>query len=118
MQCDDNKNVTSKSILAEGLPSTKPQVDDFCRIHIQIELPDGMSILDEEDVTVQVGDEELLQFIDCSLLRMNVGEQAKHEIFNVCVPENVQCQITDPYTASTPSKIVCVLNWLSKSIKM
>lgn len=60
-----------------GNPDTRPVRNDVCKINIEGRLENGVVVESFQNLTVQVGDYEVVQGVDMVLPLMDVGEIAE-----------------------------------------
>ncbi|XP_058808343.1 peptidyl-prolyl cis-trans isomerase FKBP8 [Phymastichus coffea] len=66
-----------KKVLTPGQDNCRPNRSDMCVVTFTGRLDDGTIVEYEEELTIQLGDVEVVQGLDLSLALMNVGEEAE-----------------------------------------
>lgn len=66
--------VSINLFLFKGQPDTRPVRNDLCKINLEGRLEDGFVVEYYQNMTVQVGDYEVVQGVDMVLPLMDVGE--------------------------------------------
>ncbi|KAJ6637366.1 Peptidyl-prolyl cis-trans isomerase FKBP8 [Pseudolycoriella hygida] len=67
----------TKKVLVEGDSDIKPQRGDICKINVVGKLENGTVVENLQNLTIHVGDNEVVQGIDMALPLMGLGETAE-----------------------------------------
>ncbi|XP_033210522.1 peptidyl-prolyl cis-trans isomerase FKBP8 [Belonocnema kinseyi] len=69
-----------KKVLKAGKANTRPSRGDICKAKITGKLENGTIVEQEEEVTFQLGDVEVVQGLDLAVALMDIGEEAEVEV--------------------------------------
>ena len=70
-----------KKVIKKGKNGTRPNRADICTLKIVGKLKDGTIAEEHEDLTVQLGDVEVIQGLDLAIALMDVDEVAEIEVY-------------------------------------
>ncbi|XP_011494478.1 PREDICTED: peptidyl-prolyl cis-trans isomerase FKBP8 [Ceratosolen solmsi marchali] len=69
-----------KKVLKAGKQNSRPNRSDLCSVKFIGKLEDGTIIENEEEITIQLGDMEVIQGLDLGITLMDLEEEAELEI--------------------------------------
>ncbi|XP_043498544.1 peptidyl-prolyl cis-trans isomerase FKBP8 [Polistes fuscatus] len=69
-----------KKVIIQGQNGTRPNTTDYCTLKMIGVLENGKLVENHENITIQLGDVEIIQGLDLAIALMNVGEVAVVEV--------------------------------------